>query len=430
MFRRTRPIAAPVTIHLDDAAILAERGEPLAVALLAAGETALARSPKLHRPRAPSCLRGGCDGCLARVDGVPNVMTCLRPAQGGERIETQNIVGSRHTDLLRVTDWFFPQGIDHHHLLAGVPGVSDVMQSFARKLAGLGRLPSAAEPVHPAERLETDVAVVGGGPSGIAVAARLAEEGLRVLLVDDGLAVGGSLRALPDRAPAFLAAHPLARVTVLSERTAIGVYLGEIVVASRDHAEVVRARAIVFATGAHDRTEAFPNDDLPGVMSARAVCHLLARGIEPDGPVAVVTAAKPGADLWADELAARLGDRAFRVDPASIERVHGTGHVRAVSVRDGDRVGKRAAVVVAIAGPGAPSFELAEQAGARVVFTGAGYRVAALEAGALELQAPSEGGPALFAVGECTGAPLDLAGIERDAAATTSAVLAAMTREK
>ena len=77
---------AKITIYLDDAPVTAERGEPLAVALLGAGKITLARSPKLHRPRAPSCLRGACDGCLARVDGVPNVMTCLRAARGGEMI--------------------------------------------------------------------------------------------------------------------------------------------------------------------------------------------------------------------------------------------------------------------------------------------------------------------------------------------------------
>ena len=70
MFRRTRALRDPVTITLDGDPIPAERGEPLATALLAADKTILARSPKLHRPRAPSCYRGGCDGCLARVDGV------------------------------------------------------------------------------------------------------------------------------------------------------------------------------------------------------------------------------------------------------------------------------------------------------------------------------------------------------------------------
>ena len=80
MLRRARAPVDPVTIYLDGDAVTAERGEPLAMALLAADKVTLARSPKLHRPRAPSCLRGACDGCLARVDGEPNVMTCLRAA--------------------------------------------------------------------------------------------------------------------------------------------------------------------------------------------------------------------------------------------------------------------------------------------------------------------------------------------------------------
>src|SRR5215468_10044790 len=173
MFRRSRPSRDPVTITLDGESIAAERGEPLAASLLAADKTILARSPKLHRPRGPSCFRGGCDGCLARVDGVPNVMTCLVPARGGERIDAQNVVGSRKADLLRVTDWFFAKGLDHHHLMAGVPGLSEVMQGLAGKVAGLGRIPSSALAPRPARRLEADVVVTGGGVAGIAAASRL-----------------------------------------------------------------------------------------------------------------------------------------------------------------------------------------------------------------------------------------------------------------
>src|SRR5262252_5366272 len=171
MFGRSRALRDPVTISLDGEELPAERGEPLAIALLACDKTILARSPKLHRPRGPSCLRGGCDGCLARVSGVPNVMTCLVPARGDERIDAQNVVGSRKADLLRVTDWFFPHGIDHHHLMAGVPGIGDVMQSFARKLAGLGRLPSEVAPERAARCIDVDALVIGGGLAGIVVAA-------------------------------------------------------------------------------------------------------------------------------------------------------------------------------------------------------------------------------------------------------------------
>src|ERR1700709_176322 len=105
MFKGRRgPIVDPVTLTLDGATLTAARGEPIALTLLAADKTIVARSPKLHRPRAPSCFRGGCDGCLARVDGAPNVMACLTPVRGGERVESQNVIGSRKADLLRVTD--------------------------------------------------------------------------------------------------------------------------------------------------------------------------------------------------------------------------------------------------------------------------------------------------------------------------------------
>src|SRR4051812_13214376 len=169
MARRLAPIRDSVHFELDGETIEAERGEPVAFALWAADKVALARSPKLHRPHGPYCLRGGCDGCLARVDGEPNVMTCMVPCQGGERVETQNVLGSRQIDLLRVTDWFFPHGLDHHHFLAGVPAASFVMQKIARHVAGLGRLPDATLASSRANVREVDVLVVGGGPAGLAV---------------------------------------------------------------------------------------------------------------------------------------------------------------------------------------------------------------------------------------------------------------------
>ncbi|WP_437638900.1 (2Fe-2S)-binding protein [Sorangium sp. So ce854] len=419
MFRRGRALRDPVTITLDGAAVPAERGEPLAVALIASGRVTLARSPKLHRPRAPTCLRGGCDGCLARVDGVPNVMTCLRPAAGGERIEVQNVVGSRQADLLQVTDWFFPQGIDHHHLMAGVPGLSAVMQSIARKLAGLGRLPSAALPPEAAARLDADAAVIGAGPAGVAAASALAARGLRVALIDDGLSPGGSLAGAPRRAADLLARHPLDGVRVLSRHVAAGVYLGEILAAGEAGATVIRAPAKIFATGAHDGVAAFPNNDLPGVFSARALCRLLAYGVEPTGPVALA-----GEGLWADELAGALGDRiAARVPLAGLAAVHGISQVKGVTVRaapfglDSPTTDLKVAAV-AVDAPAAPSFEVAAQAGARVELDRrAGY--------AVRVDPRGRAGDGVWALGECTGAALDIAAIERAAATVADDVLSA-----
>ena len=413
MLRRAKPPADPVTIHLDDTPVVASRGEPLAVALLAADATTLARSPKLHRPRGPSCLRGGCDGCLARVSGVPNVMTCLTPAEEGARIETQNVVGSRRADLLRVTDWFFARGIDHHHLMAGVPGLSDVMQAFARKVAGLGRLPSEAALAQPARRLEVDVAVVGAGASGIMVASRLGAAGKRVLLADDGLGLGGSLLGAPRHAGPLCAAHPLDGVEVHLRSVVAGDYFGDLLIATPEGALVVRPRATVFATGAHDGVLTVPNNDLPGIFSARALCRILGAGLEPDGAVAIV-----GNGFWADEVRAALAGRpSLDLAEREVVSVQGTGGVKAVEVVEGDKTRTHKVAAIALALPGAPAFELAEQAGASVRFDPAiGYRLITDDRGRVAERA--------WAVGECTGAPFDLAALPLAAELVAEGVLA------
>jgi sarcosine oxidase subunit alpha len=394
MFHRTRAPVDPVTIFLDGEPIPAERGEPLAAALLASDKTILARSPKLHRPRGPSCFRGACDGCLARVDGVPNVMTCLRPARGGERIDAQNVVGSRKADLLRVTDWFFARGIDHHHLMAGVPGLSDVMQTVAGKVAGLGRLPSMPEIPRPARRIEAEVVVVGGGVSGVAAASRLGAAGRRAILVDDGIALGGALACSPRRASELLDACPLTHVEVLSGAVVAGFYQGDLLVASgQREALLIRPRATIFATGAHDGTLAVPGNDMPGIFSARALTGLLHRGLAPDGPTAIV-----GEGFWADELARALGDApAIRLAAGAVVDVRGTAGVRTLAAREGAELMTHKVAAVGLALRGAPAFELPAQAGAETRFDpGCGYTVVIDEHGRC-----AEG---VWAVGECTGA--------------------------
>src|SRR5262245_29976211 len=173
MAGRMTPPRHPVTFEFDGKPIVADKGEPIAFSLIAAGKIALCRSPKLHRPHGPYCLRGGCDGCLLRVNGEPNVMSCLVACQGGERLHTQNVLGSRRLDLMQATDWFFPRGIDHHHFLAGVPAASYVVQKIARHVAGFGKIPDEPRPIGSARREEVDVLVVGAGAAGLAVALHL-----------------------------------------------------------------------------------------------------------------------------------------------------------------------------------------------------------------------------------------------------------------
>lgn len=229
-------------------------------------------------------------------------MTCRARAREGTEVTTQNSLGSRNVDLLRMTDWFFPEGMNHHELLAGVPGLQSVMQSFARRVAGLGRLPAVSRAPMPARRRRLDVVVVGSGPSGMATALELSARGRRVTVLDDALAPGGAARTLGANRGVFgplLAAFSQAtasgRIALELEVTVGALYEGDVLAVGPGGAEVLTAETLVLATGAHDGQAVFEGNDLPGVLSARAAAELVAHGVligervawcHPEGPTA------------------------------------------------------------------------------------------------------------------------------------------------
>lgn len=355
----------------DGHELSAERGEPLALSLIAADRLLLSRSPKLHRPRGPYCLRGACEGCLVRIDGLPNQPACRVPVSGGEVVETQNVLGTRETDLLAAADFLFPQGVDHHRLMAGVRGISPLVTGFARRIAGLGRLADSAPAVQRAEHIEIDTLVVGGGRRGLSAAKTL---GSRALLVDDGHALGGNLAALePELVRQLLAetrasgARLLSRASVLSlsrePDDGTGRLTALIVDAERTY--VARCTAVVLSTGKHDAAPAFPNNDLPGIFSARAALWAWRADVLLGRRLAVV-----GSGRFAARLLQQMSGAVDVVplDEASIVRAIGRERISGVEVRT--EQGNRRIKVDALAfdAPGAPSFELAVQAGASVDF--------------------------------------------------------------
>jgi len=420
---RITKLRDPVTITLDGEPILAERGEPLAAALLGAGKSTLARSPKFHRPRGPACMRAACDGCLARVNEIPNVMTCQVPAAEGTAVVTQNRLGPRETDLLRMTDWFFPEGMNHHELFAGVPGVQNVMQVFARRVAGLGKLPLEVVPPRPAVRRQPDVIVVGAGPAGMAIASRLAHAGRAVEVIDDQLAPGGGVTALdPSGARPFDAIRAFfthqvetGRVKLRSETVAGGIYGRDLLVVGPAGAEILEARTLVLACGAHDGALAFEGNDVPGVMSARAAGWLLARGVSV-GKMIVVVESPGGGPFGASfqaALAAATGQKAtlVRGEPVAIR---GSSRVKAVVVRDASgKEHELAADAVLVDAPRSPAYELAEQAGARLVREARGY-VVCTDAGRIA--------KGVYATGELTGTLLDATAIDAEAASLAATI--------
>jgi sarcosine oxidase subunit alpha len=366
-----------VELSHDGQTFEARRGEPLALSLIAADRLLLSRSPKLHRPRGPYCLRGACEGCLVRVNGLPNQPACRVLVEGGEQVETQNVLGTRETDLLAAADFWFPQGNDHHRLMAGIRGVSPIVGSFARRIAGLGRLADSAPAVHPAQRLDVAVLIVGGGRAGLNAAVRL---GKRATLVDDGYALGGALTALAPREAESLAgkaraagARILAPASALSLTREPDDGSGRItaLVVSAERTLVARCQAVLLATGSHDAVPAFPNNDLPGIFSARAALFAWRNDVLIGSRIAIVGSGRYAARLVEQmEGAVEL----VQLDAESVVRAIGRERISGVEVRSEDRTRRIKVNALAFDGPGAPSFELAVQGGAQVEFDpSAGY---------------------------------------------------------
>jgi sarcosine oxidase subunit alpha len=263
-----------------------------------------------------------------------------------------------------------------------------LLGSFARRIAGLGRLADSAPAAHPAERLDLQVLVVGGGPSGLAAAARL---GARATLADDGPALGGALIALdPPRAVALsraaqdAGARLLQRTSVLalSREPDDGTGRLTALLVGPERTLVARCQAVLLATGCHDAVPAFINNDLPGIFAARAALFAWRSDVLIGQRIALVGSGR-FAQVLAQQMRGALG--LVQLEPERVLRAIGRERISGVEVQ-GDEGKRRRIKVDALAfdGPGAPSFELAVQAGARVDFEpGAGYRPRADAAGQL-----------------------------------------------
>lgn len=367
MPRRLRPPEQPITLEVDGHTIAASDGEPLAVALLAAGETLTARSIKYHRPRGPSCLSGACSNCLMRVDGVPNVATCQAKARQGMRVERQNAFPDAKLDVLQAADWVFPKWFNHHEFLAGVPVAEDLLLKIARKLAGLGLLPERpAQPVEPALVEKVAVAIVGAGAAGLAAAQHLDAAGAPFVLFERDGAAGGRLLTAPEDGLPPIYACPAPKLR-LGARV-VGVYADAgptfLVAIQAQRAHVIFFDQLLLTNGGHPPFVTFENNELPGIYAGRAVSALLRRHRVLAGDV--VACVGDAAEARAlGKLLAGAGAKVVAVGATPL-KAHGFAHVEALTVSEQGREVKVACDAVAVCGAPFPAFELGRAAGAKV----------------------------------------------------------------
>jgi len=180
-----------------------------------------------------------------------------------------------------------------------------------------------------------DVAVVGGGPAGLAAALALAEHGADVVLVDEQARWGGQIYRQPPETFAAVAPHSRGRELLAAADAAAVRSLHRTLVwglFEPDDAEAVRlngsspspswlvaldgdagldrlaVRHVLIATGAYDLPVAFPGWTLPGVMAAGGVQAFLKSQKLLPGRRFVLAGGHPLLLLVADQLLAAGAD--------------------------------------------------------------------------------------------------------------------------
>lgn len=175
---------------------------------------------------------------------------------------------------------------------------------------------------------ETDIAVIGGGPAGLSAALYSASLGARVILLDDGLELGGQLIKQTHKffgsAAQFAGirgieiAYKLIQevknhknIELLVNTTVTGYYEDGILTAVQGiNGEIlikIKAERIILATGAAENMLPFLNNDLPGVYGAGAVQTLMnVYGVVPGENILMIGAGNIGLIVTYQLLQAKI----------------------------------------------------------------------------------------------------------------------------
>ena len=292
-------------------------GDTLASALLANGVHLVGRGFKYHRPR--GILTAGHEEPNALVDlNVAGDQDALREANAratvvelreGLSAQSINAFPSVQLDMgavNQILSRFLPAGFYYKTFMGPLAAFwTKIYEPLIRKAAGLGRCSKSADP----DRYESqyghcDVLIAGGGPAGLTAALAAASGGARVILVDDGPELGGSLLADPARidgkssdewiADTKAKLDACAQVTVLSRSSVVSWWDHNFLTVwerctdqlplgsaapdqARQRLHRIRAKRIILAQGAFERPLLFHNNDRPGTLLAGAARSYVTR---------------------------------------------------------------------------------------------------------------------------------------------------------
>ncbi|HIE22790.1 MAG TPA: sarcosine oxidase subunit alpha [Candidatus Korarchaeota archaeon] len=262
-----------VVFYFEGKRIQAYEGESIAAALYAVGLKTFTWSYKRKRPRGWFCGIGKCSSCLMIVDEIPNVRTCIVPVKDGLKVQRQE--------------------------------------------QGLGTLPSILKEDPEEEKLDVELAVIGGGPAGLSSAIMAKKLGCTAIVIDENFKPGGQLIKQTHKFfgskenYAGIRGIEIAKILLKDLKELGGSWLLSSTVAA-DYLEgkkhvllvpsliepkirVIRADRVIVGTGARENMLIFPNNDLPGVYGAGGVQTLMnVFGVKPGDRALVVGAGNVG----------------------------------------------------------------------------------------------------------------------------------------
>jgi glycine/D-amino acid oxidase-like deaminating enzyme/NADPH-dependent 2,4-dienoyl-CoA reductase/sulfur reductase-like enzyme len=270
-----------VLFSFADATVAAREGDSITAALSAAGVQRLG-TRRSGMARGQYCGMGICQDCLVTVDGRRSVRACMTEVR---------------------------------------PGMVVVPQDDAATPVPVAR------PDAPAlQDVAVDLAIVGGGPAGLEAAIAAAAGGLGVLVLDERSVAGGQYFKPPSagsrRRPADrqhrLGEDMRARLAASGAEVVLGASVWfarrreagfELRYAAEREEHRVTARALILATGAHERAAVVPGAAGPGVMTIGAAQTLVRRyGVAPGRRVLIAGEGPLGLQLAAElqSLGARV----------------------------------------------------------------------------------------------------------------------------